>query len=254
MTESAMSSPNHQNPVPAGAALGIMQPYFFPYLGYFSLIAATDEWIVFDPVQFIRHGWIERNRILKPGEGWQYVGVPLVKQPRETLIKDVVIKAAEPWRQKLFRQCDHYRKRAPYYAAVIEFLQEILKYETDSITKLNTHLLKETCGYIGIDISCHIYSEMDLVHEEVTGPGEWALNISKALRAKRYINPPGGAQLFDKEKFKQAGIELLFLENDLTPYSQRRPVFEAGLSVLDAMMFCSPSEIKQLVENYRLTE
>lgn len=77
----------------------IMQPYFFPYLGYYSLIKHSDKWILFDVVQFIRHGWIERNRILKPGEGWQYVKVPLEKHNRSTLIKDIKIKNQEPWRE-----------------------------------------------------------------------------------------------------------------------------------------------------------
>lgn len=234
--------------------LAIMQPYFLPYIGYFSLIMATDEWIVFDSVQFIRHGWIERNRILKPNEGWQYISVPLIKQPLGTLIKNTVIRVEEPWRQKIFRQLEHYHKRAPHYTKVIEFLQESFKYETNSITKLNTHLMECICSYIGIKFSAHIYSEMNLIHDEVTDPGEWALNISKAVNAKQYINPPGGVQLFDKGKFKREGIKLHFLRNNLTPYNQRRPAFEAGLSIIDTMMFCSPEEIKGLVGDYELFE
>ena len=72
--------------------LGIMQPYFAPYLGYISLIKHTDEFILFDTVQFIRHGWIERNRILKPGGGWQYIAIPLVKHSQKTLICDICVR------------------------------------------------------------------------------------------------------------------------------------------------------------------
>ena len=78
--------------------LGIMQPYFFPYLGYFDLINYSNRWIIFDTVQYIRHGWINRNRILKPGEDWQYISVPLVKHQREILIKDVEISANQDWK------------------------------------------------------------------------------------------------------------------------------------------------------------
>ena len=234
--------------------LAIMQPYFLPYIGYFSLIMATDEWIVFDSVQFIRHGWIERNRILKPNEGWQYISVPLMKHPRETFIKNTLIRVEEPWRQKIFRQLEHYHKRAPHYTKVIELLQESFKYETDSIAKLNTHLMKCVCSYLGINFTANIYSEMNLIHDKVTDPGEWALNISKAMKADQYINPLGGVELFDKEKFKREGIKLLFLRNNLTPYNQRRPIFEVGLSIIDTMMFCSLDEIKELVEDYELFE
>ena len=84
--------------------IGIMQPYFFPYLGYISLIKHTDEFMLFDPVQFIRHGWIERNRILKPGEGWQYIQVPLQKHSLTTDIKDIKIDNTQNWRVKLLSQ------------------------------------------------------------------------------------------------------------------------------------------------------
>jgi len=243
-----------ENSIQPGATLGIMQPYFFPFTGYFSLVMATNEWIVFDPVQFIRHGWIERNRILKPEEGWQYVSVPLVKQSRETLITNTQIKVSEPWQEKIFRQLDHYRKRAPYYTTVVEFLHDCFKYETSSITKLNTYLLKAVCGYIGITCTAHIYSEMSIVHDEVIESGEWALHISKALNAKGYINPAGGVKLFNKDKFRHAGIRLQFLTNNLKPYNQRRSNFEAGLSIIDTMMFCSPEEIRGLVGDYELVE
>ncbi len=101
--------------------LGINQPYFLPYLGYFSLINLVDEFILFDTVQFIRHGWIERNRILKPGFGWQYVSVPLIKAKRETIIKDMLINNEIAWQDKLIAQLIHYKKRAPYFNIVIEF-------------------------------------------------------------------------------------------------------------------------------------
>lgn len=90
-----------------------MQPYFLPYLGYISLIKHTDQFILFDTVQFIRHGWIERNRILKPDEGWQYIQVPLQKHSRDTLIKDIIIKNDVTWSEKILAQVKHYKKKSP---------------------------------------------------------------------------------------------------------------------------------------------
>ena len=71
--------------------LGIMQPYFFPYLGYFDLINRTDRWIVFDTAQYIRHGWVNRNRILHSDSEWQYILVPLKKHSRKAAIKDIAV-------------------------------------------------------------------------------------------------------------------------------------------------------------------
>lgn len=233
--------------------LGIMQPYFFPYLGYFSLIKASDQWIVFDPVQFIRHGWIERNRVLKPEEGWQYVAVPLVKHSRDTLIQDVKIRT-EPWQERILRQLEHYRKRAPHFKAVVDLMNAAFAIQTDSITRLNAHILHTICAYLNIRFAYSIYSEMNLVHDPVTHPGQWALQISKSLGASVYVNPPGGVGIFDKSEFQAAGIEIRFINNRLRPYDQRRPVFEPGLSIIDAMMFNTVEELNGLINDYEILE
>ena len=97
--------------------LGIMQPYLFPYLGYFDLIHCTDRWIVFDTAQYIRHGWINRNRILHPTSGWQYFIIPVKKQSRNTPICDIQVSDNPGWRARVLGQLEHYRKRAPYFPA-----------------------------------------------------------------------------------------------------------------------------------------
>ena len=161
--------------------LGIMQPYFLPYVGYFSLIAACDRFILLDTVQFIRHGWIERNRILRPEEGWQYIGVPLRRHHRETLIQDVRIDRATDWRRRILAQLEHYRKRAPRYHEVAAWLQAALDHETDSIVKLDRRLLERTCERLGVATPIEVFSEMDLEIEPPSAPDEWALNICRAL-------------------------------------------------------------------------
>ena len=232
--------------------VGIMQPYFFPYLGYYSLIKNTDKWIVFDAVQFIRHGWIERNRILKPVEGWQYICVPLEKHSRDTVIRDVKIRNTDNWKEKIINQLEHYKKRAPHYNSVIHFLENTFSFQTDSITLLNTHLLGETCNYLGMPFKYEIFSEMNLQMETVNGPGDWALNISKAIGATAYINPPGGIEIFEKNKFESAGINLQFLKMNLKEYDQKRNIFESGLSIIDVMMFNSPQEINGLLNEFEI--
>ena len=232
--------------------LGIMQPYFFPYLGYYSLIKHTDNWILFDTVQYIRHGWIDRNRVLKPGEGWQYISVPLQKHNRESKISEILIRE-ENWREKLFRQLEHYKK-APYYADTINVIRQALDINTTSITRLNAHILNTTCAYLNVPINLQIFSDMNLEIEPVNDAGEWALNISKALDADCYINPPGGIHIFDKTKFDDADIELKFMVTNLTAYPQRRKSFEPGLSIIDVMMFNEPAEINKMLDDYKFED
>ena len=234
--------------------LGIMQPYFFPYLGYFSLIKNTDKFILFDVVQFIRHGWIERNRILKQDKGWQYISVPLVKHSRETLIKDIQIKNTENWKDKIFSQLQYYKKRAPFYKETIDVIKQGLNMQTDSIVKINYSTLKSVCEYLEIPFDCEIFSEMNLNIEQVNAPDEWALNITKALGYSEYWNPEGGLDFFDREKYKNAGIDLKFQKINLKPYSQRRGPenIETGLSIIDVLMFNEKSYINEMLQDYKL--
>lgn len=231
--------------------LGIMQPYFFPYLGYFSLIKNTDQWIVLDTVQYIRHGWINRNRILKLNGGWQYIGIPLKKHSRNTLIKNIKISKNGGWKEKIFEQLKYYEK-APYYNQVVELLKECFNYKTDSIVKFNTYSLKKICEYLNIKFNYEIFSEMDLKIGKINGPGDWALEISKTLKANEYINPPGGEKIFDKKKFEEVGIKLNFLKINLKEYSQEYKIFEPGLSIIDVMMFNLPETINKMLSDYKL--
>ncbi len=231
--------------------LGIMQPYFFPYIGYFQLINCVDEFILLDTVQFIRHGWIERNRILKQDRGWLYVKVPLKKHSRKILIKNIEIKE-ENWQAKIFAQLKHYKKRAPFYNNVIRLLIQIFDNNCLTITQLNFLALKSVCSYLKIETPIHIFSKMSIEIDEVTDSGEWALNISKAMNADTYINPIGGKEIFDKRKFKSNNITLRFLESNEIKYNQKREPFESWLSIIDVMMFNSPDEINKLLNEYRL--
>ena len=233
--------------------IGVMQPYFFPYLGYFSLIKHTERFILLDSVQFIRHGWIERNRILKPGSGWQYISVPLIKHSRDTKIRNIRIKNALDWRNKIFRQSEHYKKRAPFYRDTIEVLKTAFNIETESIVQLNAHILKTVCGYIGVRVNVDILSEMHLSIGGVKAPDEWALNICKALdNVSEYWNPEGGLECFDRSKYYKAGVDIKFLSMNFPKYPQRRPEFEAGLSIIDVMMFNKPEKINEMLDDYML--
>ena len=234
--------------------LGIMQPYFMPYLGYFSLIKNTDEFILFDTVQFIRHGWIERNRILKPSGGWQYFQVPIIKENgRETVIKNVRINNSENWKSKILAQLQHYKKKAPYYKVVIELLSDVFNSDYSDIVSLNKVSLERICKYLGIDREIIVFSEMCLDIAPVTAPDEWALNICKAMgEVDEYWNPVGGLSFFDKSKYYNAGINLYFQEMVLTPYRQLGNEFESGMSIIDVMMFNSPESINEMLDNFKL--
>lgn len=233
--------------------VAIMQPYFMPYLGYWQLINAVDEFILLKDVQFIYHGWIERNRILNQTGDWVYIKVPLKKNTRDTLISDVSINNEEQWREKIFSQLTHYKKKSKYYFNTIKILKESLDIETDDITLLNKHILEHICNYFKIETKITIYDKNILPINYVNNPDEWALNICLAMdNVKTYINPEGGVTFFDCAKYHKNNIDIKFLKSDLPVYNQGCNNFINGLSIIDIMMFNSVDEIKDMLDKFSL--
>lgn len=234
--------------------LGIMQPYFFPYIGYISLMKCVDRWIFMDEVQMIRHGWIERNRILRQQGGWHYFRVPLEKHKSHTLIKDIRVRNSEPWKDQILAQLVHYKSKAPFYHEVIKLLNDSFQQRFDSITYQNAHLLKKLSEFIGFEFNYQILSEMNLVMETPVEADDWALNICKALDINHYVNPIRGKTFYNTEKFRQAGMKINFLHKQLFPYDQKDSTgeFVDDLSIIDVLMFNSPKEVLKRLDNYIL--
>jgi len=230
--------------------LGIMQPYFFPYLGYFDLINCVDKWIVFDIAQYIRHGWINRNRILHPNEGWLYVVMPLEKHSRETAIKDVGIAIDQRWEERIIGQLQHYRKKSPYFTETMGLVESCLSLEEDSLSRMNVFILDRVCAHLNIRFDYSFFSEMNLKLGPVEGPGDWALRISEAMGAKEYVNPPG-ANFFDEGKFRDAGIRLTIRKLPPFEYLCRGYEFIANLSIIDVLLWNEPEKVKEYLEKHR---
>lgn len=237
-----------------GRTVAVMQPYFFPYVGYFSLIKHTDRFILLDPVQFIRRGWINRNRILRQGEGWIWFHVPLLGHAHDAPINTVQVNNAEPWKDKLLAQIAPYRRISPYYAPVRELISDAISGDHDAITSLNKAVLQAVCAYIGFSRELEILSEMNLSFRPPAAPDEWPLNICQALgNVDSYWNPPGGQSFYDRSKYQSAGIDLKFQTLETPVYDQRRPAFTPHLSIIDTLMFNAPDEVNAMLDRYTLT-
>ena len=228
------------------------QPYFFPYLGYFALIKHTDHWVVADNTQFIKGGWIDRNRILKPNNGWQYIQAPLIKASHRLPINARKIRNEEAWQEKIFRQLEHYKKKAPHYKTVIDLLKQVFDVKTDSIVELDIKGLKVVCQYLDIPFQYEYLSNIQINRENIHDSDELALEMTKALGADEYWNLPSGRFFYDRSKFEKNHISIKFLIVNLRPYEQRRKDFEPGLSIIDVMMFNSPETINEMLDDYEL--
>lgn len=231
--------------------IAIMQPYLFPYLGYFSLIKNTDYFVFFDTPQYIRKGWINRNRILKENGEPTYFTVPIQKTERETAILNIKIDNQQDWKKKILGQLSYYKRRAPYYEETMEVVQNVLGSEDAKlyISRLGIKSCLEVCKYLEINVKYDVFSKMDLEIGHVGAPDEWALEITKAMGYDTYVNPPGGMEFFDSAKYEKEGIQLRFLQNNLPQYTQRIGKFVSGLSILDVMMFNSVDDIRKMLND-----
>ena len=232
--------------------LAIMQPYLFPYLGYWQLIHEADKFILFDDAQYMRHGWVNRNRILKPRDGWQYIIIPLEKHGAKEKISNVMVQSGGNWKRQIIAQLQHYKKRARYFNETITFLNLIFSHlGEDSIANINASLIKQTCEYLNINKEILLSSRQNFDYTGVTDAGEWALRMSEQIGATEYINPVGGMGLFDKKKFNESNIGLSFLRTKEIAYSQRAE-FEPALSIIDILMFNGKVNAQDFLTQYTI--
>lgn len=226
---------------------GIMQPYFLPYIGYFSLINKTDQWIVFDDTQYKKQSWGNRNRILKHPEGLSWIKIPLKKHQRKALYSEIEIQNERPWKEKLVRQFEFYRINAPHYERIIQLFKEIIEPKFEYLVDLNIHSMVKVCEYLKIPFNYVKYSDLNLDIKDVKCSGDWALQICKKLKINSYINPYMGHFMFQRKDWEEAKIELQFLLNKNIPYSQKRDFFEERLSIIDVLMWNSVEEVHELL-------
>jgi hypothetical protein len=229
--------------------IAIMQPYIFPYIGYFQLINAVDKFIIYDDVNFINKGWINRNNILVGGKPHMFT-IPLKDASQNKLINEVQMLQPDNWRKKFLKTVQQSYQKAPNYQKVFILIEEIVNFEPETISEFTLHALEQTCSYMGITTeivpSSQIYNNTHL-----KGPDR-ILDICKKENASHYINPVGGMELYDKNRFENEGIQLNFLKSVYSPYSQFQNAFVPWLSVIDILMFNDAEKVTTLLKDYEL--
>lgn len=225
--------------------IAIMQPYLFPYIGYFQLIKAVDKFVFYDDVNFIKNGWINRNRILINNQP-HYLTVQLKGASPNKLIYEIEFTDNRP---KLLRTLYMAYRRAPQFDAVWTVIEKCLTFKTDRISDLSIYSLKEVCNYLDVKTSFKISSN---TYPETQGLEKAARlrEICIKNKAKTYINPIGGQELYNKNDFKNVGIELLYLKPTITEYNQLISSFVPGLSIIDVMMWNSKEQIKNMLNDF----
>jgi hypothetical protein len=229
--------------------LAIMQPYFFPYIGYFQLIAAVDLFIVYDNIKYTKKGWINRNRMLQNGKEAMF-SLPL-KSGSDSL--DVCERElAEDFnRDKLLNQFKGAYRRAPYFAQTFPLVEQIVRFEEANLFRFLYHSILRTCQHLGITTEIRISSTIAIDHGLKNQ--DKVLALCEAVSASTYVNAIGGRDLYSKETFRDKGIDLTFIQSKPFEYSQFGNEFVPWLSIIDVMMFNPLDALKACIAtNYEL--
>jgi len=229
--------------------LGIMQPYLFPYLGYFQLIAAVDKYVFYDDVTFIKQGWINRNAVLVAGKRHMFT-VPLEDASSFTLIRDTLVDEHQypQWRRKFLKTVAQNYKGAPCFEAAYAIVEGVLGPSEPGISRLATASVLAVAAYLQLPTT-FVRSSAIYGNAELKG-ADRLLDICRQEKADTYYNAKGGRELYSKEAFAQRGVELRFLEAKEVRYAQFQEEFVPWLSIIDVMMFNSKETIQGFLKEY----
>lgn len=230
--------------------IAIMQPYFFPYIGYFQLINSVDEFVIYDNIQFTKKGWINRNRILL-NEKDEYISIPLKKDSDFLNVNQRLL--SDTWkvdRKKMLNKIMESYRKAPQFELAYPLFEKCLMIEETNLFDFINNSIKETLQYLSITSTMTLSSSIHIDHQLKSE--EKVLAICRAQKASTYINPSGGIELYSKERFEHNGIKLQFQKSNPLNYVQYKNEFLPWLSILDVMMFNTKEEIKSFLNDYQL--
>ena len=231
--------------------VGMMQPYLFPYLGYFQLLNAVDVFIFADDVNFIKGGFISRNKILFKNEEY-FITVPCMKKSQNKLINEVYLSTkTKGYPNNILLTIKQAYAKAPFFTDVFPIIESIFRSDIDSICTLAASSVEIVSKYLEIDVDFK-FSSVSFNHTKGQEKSIRLINITKDLGGTTYINPIGGTTIYEKKCFENQGIKLKFLEPEFIPYAQFNDNFVSKLSIIDVLMFNSIEGVNKLLNKYSL--
>ncbi|MBQ6284431.1 MAG: WbqC family protein [Bacteroidales bacterium] len=225
------------------------QPYFLPYLGWWQLIKAADLFLISDDYNFIKDGWICRNRILVEGKPI-YFRIEVRKKSNFRYIKDTQLMPLQVG--KKLKTLEFAYRRAPFFSDGIALAERILRYPETNLACFLEHSIREVCSFLSITTPLKRTSEME--GNSLFKREERIYDACRRVGADTYINAIGGTKLYNRDEFASHGITLKFLKSGFPEYPQFRKPFVDRLSILDAIMFNSKEDLQKMLEDYTLID
>jgi hypothetical protein len=229
--------------------LAIMQPYLFPYIGYYQLINAVDKFVMYDDVTFIKQGWINRNNILLNNRKHLFL-VPIKGISSFKKITETEVDYKFDWIKKMQLTFEQAYKKAPYYKSIMPVIESVFLTKKETISELAVESLIQVSNYL--DLTTKFQSTSTIYNNQELKGKNRVIDICLKEKALQYINPIGGQELYQKEDFLKKHINLNFIKtNDIT-YQQYNNEFVPWLSIIDVLMFNSKEKVITMLNQYEL--
>lgn len=222
--------------------VSLMQPYLFPYVGYFQLVYASDIFVSYDLAQYIRRGWINRNRYLNQGRITMF-SINVVKQDITTRILDKKISDSFKLKKsKILRAIEQSYSKSRYFSYFFPVFEKVIMLDTDSISEIALSSIRGVFDYLGVERSIEKSSNLVSVLDNNKTAMEKVVDIVSVLGCATYLNMIGGKELYDSDFFHQNGMDLKFITHRIDEYQQNSSEFIPGLSIIDMLMNVSRDE------------
>ncbi len=231
--------------------LAIMQPYFLPYIGYFQLFKAADEFIIYDNIEYTKKGWINRNQFVLNGKT-QLFSIPLEKSSDYLdVVQKIISPEFEKERKKILAQIHSGYRKAPEFKNVYPLIEEVFMHDNKNLFEFTLHSVQKVTAFLGINIPIKVSSKFDVDHS-LKGSAK-VRSLAKAANADYYINPIGGQCLYSVDEFKADGIDLKFHNYRPIPYTQVDvSEFISHMSIIDVLMNNSPQQVQVHLQSYEV--
>ncbi len=231
--------------------VAIMQPYVFPYLGYFSLIEASDVFVAYDDVNYIPRGWINRNRLLINGSEFTFT-IPVANASQNDLIHEVRLHGYAGFRQKFLKQIRLAYGKATCFDAGFSYVEAVMTPGRETISDVATASIEEVFKLLGSYKRIVRSSECASASRGMER-ADRLIAITKAFGSTSYVNATGGTALYDKQYFLERGVKLAFVSPRLREYPQiRAGGFVPGLSIIDVVMNNPRERVVEMIKDYEL--
>jgi hypothetical protein len=233
-------------------SIAIMQPYFFPYIGYYQLFNAADEFVFYDDVNFIKRGWINRNNFLIQGNQ-KKITIPVEKASQNNLIMNTYSALNDAEGSKILKNIEISYNKAPHFEEVFQIFRNVIDISTKKTPISEVAAMSITLVAKYLNLSTQVsYSSKKFHESKGLEKADRLISICKKRGIHNYLNAINGKELYSKDYFTSRDINLKFIQPKFIQYQQLSDNYIGNLSIIDVLMFNSVNETKDLLTKYSI--